>query len=66
MKYLPHAAALSLIASQAVAGDLSEPVITEIQDEPQASSSGWIVPLLLLGVGILIATQDDNSTPPPV
>ncbi len=26
----------------AIAGDLSEPVITEVQDEPAASSAPWL------------------------
>ena len=53
----------SLFAATSVsAGDLSEPVITEVEEPAAASSSApWIPLLLLVGVGILIASQDDNS-----
>ena len=46
----------------AFAGDLSEPVITEVEEPAAASSSApWLPLLLLVGVGILIASQDDNA-----
>ena len=49
-------------ASSASAGDLAEPVITEVEEPAAASSSApWVPLLLLIGVGILIASQDDNS-----
>ena len=48
--------------TSATAGDLSEPVITEVEEPAAASSSApWIPLLLLVGVGILIASQDDNA-----
>ena len=51
-------------STMALAGDLSEPVITEVDEPEAASSSVGIWPLLLLvGVGILIASQDDNAQP---
>ena len=49
-------------ATSATAGDLAEPVITEVEEPAAASSSApWIPLLLLVGVGILIASQDDNA-----
>ena len=61
-KLLSITAALGLATSTAMAGDLAEPTITEVQDPaPAASSAPWLPLLLLVGVGLLIASQDDNS-----
>ena len=48
--------------TSATAGDLSEPVVTEVEEPAAASSSApWIPLLLILGIGLLVASQDDNS-----
>ena len=47
--------------SMVFAGDVSEPVITEVKEAEAASSAPWLPLLLLVGVGILVASQDDNS-----
>ena len=56
----------SFTTVSAFAGDLAEPAITEV-DEPEAaaSSTGWLPWLLLIGVGVLVASQDDNAAAPP-
>ena len=62
-KILAFVSALSLAATSAFSGDLSEPVVTEVEEPEAASSSApWLPLLLLVGVGILIASQDDNSS----
>ena len=61
-KILGLMSAFSIAATSVSAGDLSEPVITEVEEPAAASSSApWLPLLLLVGVGILIASQDDNS-----
>ena len=64
MKYIAPTAALALIASQSVAGTLTEPVVEEVM-EPQtkaASSASWAVPLLLLGVvAAVVASGGDDD-----
>ena len=61
-KILAVFSALSLTVTSAFAGNLSEPVITEVPDEPAASSAPWLPLVLLLGAVVLIASQDDNSS----
>ena len=58
-KITATAAAMSLAATVTFAGDLAEPVITEVE-EAQASSAPWLPLLLIVGVGLLIASQDDG------
>ena len=51
----------SFIAMTSFAGDLSEPIITDVEEPEAASSSApWLVILLIAGTGLLIATQDDD------
>ncbi len=51
----------AFFATSAAAGDLSEPVITEVDDTQAASSAPWLPLLLILGAVVLIGSQDDNS-----
>ena len=54
--------ATTVAATSVSAGDLAEPTITEVEEPTAASSSApWLPLLLLVGVGLLIASQDDNS-----
>ncbi|MCU9840503.1 MULTISPECIES: hypothetical protein [Ruegeria] len=61
MKKLVLAAALSAAASTAFAGNLSEPVVEApvIVEETQSSSSGILLPLILLVlVGVAVAANN--------
>ena len=65
-KILAFVSASALAVSSAFAGDLAEPTVTEVEEPAAASSSApWLPLLLLVGVGLLIASQDDNSTGSP-
>ena len=62
MNKLPlSATALTFIAASSFAGDLTEPTVTEVEEPAAASSAPWLPLLLLIGVGLLTASQDDNS-----
>ena len=70
MKFIPHAAAISLIATQTVAGGLSDelvesPLIQEQEMAAPAGSSNWIIPLLIVGAiaAVAIANSDDDDDP---
>ena len=71
MKYVPHAAAISLVATQSVAGGLSNsimeaPAVVEAPMEEPSGSADWVLPLLLLGLFVgLASTDDDDNTPRP-
>ena len=61
MKKLVLAAALSAAASTAFAGNLAEPVVEApvIVEETQSSSSGILLPLILLVlVGVAVAANN--------
>ena len=61
-KLLSITTALGFAASTSMAGDLAEPTITEVEEPAAAASSApWLPLILLVGVGLLIASQDDNS-----
>ena len=61
-KLLTGIFAAAFATTTASAGDLAEPTITEVEEPAAASSSApWLPLLLLVGVGLLIASQDDNS-----
>lgn len=68
MKFLASAAAIALAAPQATAGGLvepeMEPMVEVIEEEP-ASSNGWIIPLLVIGVIAAIASSSDSTDRPP-
>lgn len=60
MKKLVLAAALAAAASSATAGNLSEPMVEApvIVEEANGSSSGWVLPLILLVlVGAAVASN---------
>lgn len=63
MKYIAPTAALALIATQSMAGTLTEPVVEEVMEPTvKSSSAGWMVPVLLLGVAVLaIAANGDDD-----
>ena len=55
--------AASFMTATSFAGNLSEPLIQEVEEPEAASSSApWLALLLLAGVAVFIATQDDNTT----
>ena len=55
--------AASFMTATSFAGNLSEPLIQEVEEPEAASSSApWLALLLLAGVAVFIATQDDNSS----
>ena len=64
-KLLSSVAALSLLASQTVAGTLEEPTVVAVQEvEEESSSAGWVLPLIALGAIALIVSQDDDDDLP--
>ncbi len=78
MKYVPHAAAICLAATQATAGGLSDEIVeAPVMQEPAmaapAGSSSWIIPALVFGALVAVAVSsgdddDDGDTtvaPPP-
>ena len=63
-KLLLGVTAASFMTATSFAGNLSEPLIQEVEEPEAASSSApWLALVLLAGVAIFIASQDDNSTP---
>ena len=76
MKFVPHAAAISLVATQSVAGGLADSIVETPVEEPEAmaapaGSSDWILPALIVGVLIAVAVSssddddDDDDAPAP-
>ena len=75
MKYVPHAAAISLAATQSMAGGLADaidetPVIQPEVVEAPTGSSDWIIPVLIFGALAAVAISsgdddDDGDTPTP-
>ena len=68
MKFIPHAAALSLAATQSMAGGLSDAIVEAPAMEPVAvaepeGSAGWIIPVLIVGalVAIAVSSGDDDD-----
>lgn len=63
MKKIALAAAMSLAASAAFAGNVAEPEVDVVEVvEDSSSSSGALLPILgLLLVGIIVATNDSSS-----
>ena len=61
-KIIISAAALSMFAAAAFAGNVKEPEmepIIEVMEEEPGSSSGILVPLLaLVAIGVLVANND--------
>jgi len=76
MKFVPHAAAICLAATQATAGGLSDEIVeAPVMQEPAmaapAGSSSWIIPALVFGalVAVAVSSGDDDdgsSAPAPV
>lgn len=67
MKYIAPAAAIALAATQATAGSMVEPEMepmVEVVEEEPASSSGWILPLLAIGLIAVIASSSDSTDAP--
>jgi len=76
MKFVPHAAAISLVATQSMAGGLADSIVETPVTEPEAmaapaGSSDWIIPALIVGVLIAVAVSsgddddDDDEAPAP-
>ena len=71
MKYVPHAAAIALTATQAAAGGLANEIVEApvvVQEETMAAptgSSNWVIPVLILGAlaAVALTGDDDESTP---
>lgn len=69
MKFVPHAAAISLVATQSMAGGLADFIVETPVAEPEAmaapaGSSDWIIPALIVGALIAVAVSsgdDDNG-----
>ncbi|WP_156788572.1 hypothetical protein [Roseobacter sp. CCS2] len=67
MKYVPHAAAISLIATQSLAGGLADAIVESPALEPEVveaptGSSDWIIPALIIGVlAIAVVSNDDDD-----
>jgi len=63
MKKIALAAAMSLAASAAFAGNVAEPEVDVVEVvEDSSSSSGALLPILgLLLIGIIVATNDSSS-----
>ncbi len=63
-KLLLAAGGLVAAASAAIAGGLSpamiEPAIIPVQEK--ASSFGWLIPLLIIGLLVALATQDQQTS----
>ena len=73
MKFIPHAAAISLLATQSVAGGLSDelvesPVLQEQEMAAPSGSSNWIIPLLIVGAiaAVAISSSDDDDDDDPM
>lgn len=74
MKFIPHAAAISMIATSAAAGGLSDAIVeSEPMEEPvmaaPAGSSDWIIPVVIFGALAAVALSsngDDDDDPEPV
>tara|TARA_B100001059_G_scaffold190677_1_gene193685 strand:+ start:61 stop:264 length:204 start_codon:yes stop_codon:yes gene_type:complete len=64
MKKIALAAAMSLAASAAFAGNVAEPEVDVVEVvEDSSSSSGALLPILgLLLIGIIVATNDSSSS----
>ncbi|MFA8443710.1 hypothetical protein [Yoonia sp.] len=74
MKFVPHAAAISLVATQSMAGGLADSIVETPVAEPEAmaapaGSSDWIIPALIVGALIAVAVSsdddDDDAAPAP-
>lgn len=68
MKYIVPAAAIALAATQATAGSLVEPEMepmVEVVEEESSSSSGWILPLLAIGIIAAVASSNSSSSTVP-
>lgn len=74
MKFVPHAAAISLVATQSMAGGLADSIVETPVTEPEAmaapaGSSDWIIPALIFGALIAVAVSssddDDDEAPAP-
>ena len=60
-KILAFVAALSLTATTAFSGDLSEPVLTEVEEPAAGSSVGSSPWLLLLGAALIAVVASDDD-----
>ena len=61
-KLLASVGILSLVAGQATAGGLEEPVVQAVEGvEEERSSVGWIIPLVAIAAVALIASSDDDD-----
>lgn len=61
-KLLASVGILSLVASQATAGGLEEPVVQAVEGvEEERSSVGWIIPLVAIAAVALIASSGDDD-----
>ncbi len=68
MKYIAPAAAIALAATQVSAGSMIEPEMepmVEVAQEEPASSSGWILPLLAIGLMVALVGSSSDSTEAP-
>lgn len=72
MKFVPHAAAISLVATQSMAGGLADSIVETPVAEPEAmaapaGSSDWIIPALIVGalIAVVVSNDDDDGAPAP-
>ena len=67
-KIVISAAALSMFAATAFAGNVKEPVMepmVEVMEEEPGSSAGLLIPLLaLVAIGVLVANSSDDDPAP--
>jgi len=67
MKFIPHAAAISMIATSSAAGGLADAIVeNEPMDEPAmvapAGSSDWVIPVLIFGALAAVAIASDGGS----
>lgn len=72
MKFVPHAAAISLVATQSMAGGLADSIVETPVAEPEAmaapaGSSDWIIPALIVGalIAVVVSNDDDGNDSEP-